>query len=667
MKQLKKTILTLALLIAATTQAWAEDKLYLVIDDGGTTATICYGDPGDYPYYENDGWNQNGSKWDEHNNIRPLIETVTIDESCQTFNGKSLSGLFAGFSSLTSINCLDNLRTDDVEDMSFMFESCSYLTTLDLSSFNTANVTYMSTMFVNCSILAKLDLSSFNTANVKYMNTMFMGCKKLETIYVGNGWSTTNVEVSPGMFDGCSKLPGYANAPYKDARMAKLTTAGGFLTYKALPTPVATPATDATNTALSLTQPAGNVTVSVKYYQQARFTNGGAPAAITGVQASTDNPIVTPGTVKTIGSSSVKMGTVKYHVSTTALTDADLLALGTDKWSSDVPKATNLGTGDAYVYYYIQGAEPASVAERSDANTCSDSDIKAANFVKVTLIAPPTYDVSLNKTGLATGEPAKWKAKSETVTTEVNLGTNDLEGVTKGETVTVTYSGTRKVIGVKAEKKASSPFANVTASDIGKVIGADGCIYADKTAAEAANTTAVAMITYVGSETGEVAPYNHGLALALSNAFGVSSLCKWKTSETDAGHTKQTDSSNFTIESGLQYNDATHNSDDYPAFKAAMANNGTAVPTGCSAWFLPTAYQWNQMINACKNVLGTNNNYKDLNDGFSSVGGKNLDSDCYWSSTENTDSYAWFYYFYDGIWYNDVKGNEFCVRSALAF
>ena len=206
-----------------------------------------------------------------------------------------------------------------------------------------------------------------------------------------------------------------------------------FAVHEAYPVPVAWNADTKTGTIAAM--PSGNVTISVKYYDQAEFADGLAPAAITGVQASTDNPIVTPGTPKTIGTSSVKMGTVMYYASQTALTDADLLALGTDDWSSSVPKATNLGTGDAYVYYYIQGAEPANVADRSDANTCSDSDIKAANVVNVTLIAPPTYDVSLNKTGLATGEPANWKAKSETVTTEVNLGTNDLEGVTKGETV----------------------------------------------------------------------------------------------------------------------------------------------------------------------------------------------------------------------------------------
>lgn len=203
-------------------------------------------------------------------------------------------------------------------------------------------------------------------------------------------------------------------------------------------------------------------------------------------------------------------------------------------------------------------------------------------------------------------------------------------------------------------------------AQVGKVFGADGNIYADADAATAASTTAVAMIAYVGNNTSEASPYNHGLALAMSDANS-GAQCQWKTSTTDAGHTKQ--SSSFTAESGLQYNDATHNSDTYPAFKAAIANNSTAVSTGCSAWFLPTGYQWNQMINACKNVLGTNNNFKDLRDGFSTRGGTNMQSGHYWSSSEFSANDSWLCTFgsSDGHWAYLNKGWSLYVRSALAF
>ena len=201
-------------------------------------------------------------------------------------------------------------------------------------------------------------------------------------------------------------------------------------------------------------------------------------------------------------------------------------------------------------------------------------------------------------------------------------------------------------------------------AEVGKVFGADGNIY-DNAAATPGGNTALALITYVGGSSGENSPYNHGLALALSDANG-GGWCYWTTSCFDAGHTKQT-SGSFISESGLQYNNATHNSDTYPAFKAAMANNGATAPTGCSAWFLPTIYQWDLMINACKNVLGTNNNWTDLRDGFTNVGGTNIREDPYWSSTEYDKDYAWRCSFTYGNFDRADKPQPRYVRSVLAF
>ena len=127
----------------------------------------------------------------------------------------------------------------------------------------------------------------------------------------------------------------------------------------------------------------------------------------------------------------------------------------------------------------------------------------------------------------------------------------------------------------------------------------------------------MAKIVYVGSDNGEAAPYNHGLALALSDA---GTNCEWSTSNTKV-HTYNTQNGSFDSESGLQYN-ATQNSDTYPAFKAAIANIGTAAPTGCSSWFLASGYQWNQMIGAA---------------GLSNLGlqqGEGHYTPSYWSSTE---------------------------------
>lgn len=169
--------------------------------------------------------------------------------------------------------------------------------------------------------------------------------------------------------------------------------------------------------------------------------------------------------------------------------------------------------------------------------------------------------------------------------------------------------------------------------------------------AKAGTSGAVAKICYLGDETGESAyNYTNGLALALSDANG-GSYCKWKTSRTDAGHTYKPNSSTFTEESGLQYKDATHNSETYPAFKAAFANNSTAAPTGCSDWFLASGYQWQKMISAA---------------GLSNLG---LQEDDYWSSTEVNADNAWYFSSFDGNcdWNSSYKDSNDLVRACLAF
>ena len=71
--------------------------------------------------------------------------------------------------------------------MNAMFQDCSGLTSLDLTSLNTTNVTDMSQMFSDCSNLTYLDLSSFNTQKVTQMRYMFV-CKKLKTIKTGTNF-----------------------------------------------------------------------------------------------------------------------------------------------------------------------------------------------------------------------------------------------------------------------------------------------------------------------------------------------------------------------------------------------------------------------------------------------------------------------------------------------
>ena len=205
---------------------------------------------------------------------------------------------------------------------------------------------------------------------------------------------------------------------------------------------------------------------------------------------------------------------------------------------------------------------------------------------------------------------------------------------------------------------SSAAAANAVAGDLGKVIGADGNIYPKSAIATAIGTTAQAMITYVGSATGESSPYNHGLALAMDDANS-GNYSEWSTSNSNTVHDYRSLYDNFSSESGLQYN-ASQNTDDYPAFKAAITNNGIATLTGCSAWFLPTCYQLNQMITAAGGSTA-------LCNGFSSVGGSNMSISLYWLATEKESSKAWVYNFFQQYFSENNKMYTCKVRSALAF
>ena len=184
----------------------------------------------------------------------------------------------------------------------------------------------------------------------------------------------------------------------------------------------------------TFTMPGGNVTLEPEYYPQATLT--AAPTAINDVPATTDGAIVKAGTVANIGSTETAQGTVMYYVSTTALDDAALLALAADQWTADVPTAQKLTKGQAYVYYYVRGND-----SDTDEENFSDGDILAANALTVTIAAEPTYAVTFAE---GTPETDKWTAEPAA-------------GVKKGQTVTVTYTGSKKVIGVKAEKKEAAP------------------------------------------------------------------------------------------------------------------------------------------------------------------------------------------------------------------
>ena len=121
----------------------------------------------------------------------------------KTDNVKNMSGMFNGCYFLEELD-LSNFNTNNVTNMSSMFYLCHSLEGLDLSNFNTNNVTNMKEMFYGCSSLEELDLSNFNTNKVTDMSCMFAGCSSLEELDISN-FNTINVKKMKYMFSSCSK------------------------------------------------------------------------------------------------------------------------------------------------------------------------------------------------------------------------------------------------------------------------------------------------------------------------------------------------------------------------------------------------------------------------------------------------------------------------------
>ena len=136
---------------------------------------------------------------------RENIEKVVFDASFANARPTSCYRWFYKCTSLTEIEGIENLNTQNVENMRYMFSSCIKLKSLDVSKFNTANVTHMSNMFEDCEELSSLDLSNFDTQNVKYMDKMFHNCNSLTSLDLSN-FDTQNLNFMSQMFHNCNSL-----------------------------------------------------------------------------------------------------------------------------------------------------------------------------------------------------------------------------------------------------------------------------------------------------------------------------------------------------------------------------------------------------------------------------------------------------------------------------
>lgn len=109
------------------------------------------------------------------------------------------------------------------------FQNKSSIETIDgLENLNTSEVMNMMRMFYSCSSLTSLDLTHFDTKKLMYTAHMLKGCSNLRNIYVSADFSMPKVSVSDGMFLECSSLPNFDGTTTSD----KANYTDGYLTLR---------------------------------------------------------------------------------------------------------------------------------------------------------------------------------------------------------------------------------------------------------------------------------------------------------------------------------------------------------------------------------------------------------------------------------------------------
>ena len=265
-----------------------------------------------------------------------------------------------------------------------------------------------------------------------------------------------------------------------------------------------------------------------------------------------------------------------------------------------------------YTNVYLTENVQYRVVEDRDWNKTYPDDYRVINIAKagtytVTIHFDPTthkvyetmpgYTVTLAED---TEDADKWTVKVG----EGEAQAFPVEGLNGGETVTVTYSGEKKVKSVKAVKKSNNPYAN---AKLGDLFYSDGTF---STTLEAGKTP-IGVIAYLdqeGTDDDEITEKSngagHGLVLCLKDAASGADA-QWSTEESafefgeDAkvasvdALKRTTNVSGYTNTKTLT--EKTDAATKYKAAYAAKNYTGLTAPTGTTGWFLPSAQQWVKM------------------------------------------------------------------------
>lgn len=117
--------------------------------------------------------------------------------SFNTASVNSISGMFSGCSSLSSID-ISNFDISHVIDLSYLFHQCSALKSVNFGTFDTHYCESFERMFSE-SGFEELDLSFFNTSSAKNISSMFDGCSALTKLNISS-FDTSHLTGKMGAF-----------------------------------------------------------------------------------------------------------------------------------------------------------------------------------------------------------------------------------------------------------------------------------------------------------------------------------------------------------------------------------------------------------------------------------------------------------------------------------
>lgn len=119
--------------------------------------------------------------------LLPSEESIIDLSTWDTSSAINMCNLFYDCDGVESIIGLENWNTSNVKLMEGTFNSCTRITTLDLSSWNVSNVTAFSFMFSRAIYLKSLNLSGWDMSKAtRYNSNVFNGCTSLTDLNMTN-------------------------------------------------------------------------------------------------------------------------------------------------------------------------------------------------------------------------------------------------------------------------------------------------------------------------------------------------------------------------------------------------------------------------------------------------------------------------------------------------